>query len=398
MITQIKIDLNGGCFPNAHQILLLKAALLSGDEAIFAWRQWSEIVNIDRLDWGEVKLLPLLYHNLKQNGIAESQIPGIFKGMYRRTWAENKLRFHHAGNMLSHFVAAGIPTIVLKGAVISSHYYQDYGLRPMTDFDFLVPIDRVKESIELLRQNDWQPIPSIGIDHFKTKEFDQNYTYLSHGRGFTNCQKQEVDLHWHILNSSLAVNADCDFWERARSIEIARIQTLMLDPADQLLHICAHGARWNFVTPIRWVADSMIIIQRYPDLDWERLIKQATKHRLMLPMQATLQFLATHLAAPIPLEVFQALSKIKPTPEEELCYQLATTLPPPRSLGTKIDSVMAQGVNYYRHSQGLAPNAPVSLADRIQDLPNFLQHYLAVDSKWQIPRAGISKIIQHIRP
>jgi hypothetical protein len=399
MISQIKIEVNGGCVPTDPQILLLKAALLSGDEAIIAWEKWSEVVNLDRLDWGEVKLLPLLYHNLKQNGIAESQIPGVFKGMYRRTWAENKLRFHCAGNILSHFVAAEIPIIVLKGAVIASHYYQDYGLRPMADFDFLVPTDRAQESIEILYQNNWQPKLAVSTDYFKTRKFDSDYTYISHGRGFLNPDKQQIDFHWHVLHNSLAFNADLDFWEGARSIEIAGIQALMLDPADQLLHVCVHGARWCGTIPIRWVADSMIILQKYPDLDWQRLIQQTIKNRLMLPMQTTLEFLVTHLAAPIPSEVLVELGRIESTSQEKYYYQylkLGMMVSPTRSLHQKINYVLYQLGNYHRYRHELAPNTPVPLIAQLQAAPNFFHQYLGLDSKWQIPKAVTTKILRHI--
>jgi len=46
---------------------------------------------------------------------------------------------------------------VLKGTSLIVHYYQDYGVRPMNDFDFLVPTSRAPEAVALLRRLGWQP-------------------------------------------------------------------------------------------------------------------------------------------------------------------------------------------------------------------------------------------------
>jgi Uncharacterised nucleotidyltransferase len=394
MTQQIVVRQNNNCFPNSDQILLLKAALLSGEAARDAWQEWSKSVNIDQLNLGEVRLLPLLYHNLRRNGIPNSQIPGVFKDSYFRTWAENNLLFHQATQLLYKFQDAKIPTLVLKGAAIASQYYQNYGLRPMSDFDFLVPTDRAEESNEILKQNDWQPKVVPGC--YYPKKITKNYTCLHHSWDFVNSSQKNIDMHWHVLHNSLALEADLDFWAGARSIEISGIKTLMLDPADQLLHVCIHGARWNPVTPIRWVTDAIIIIQRHPNLDWDRLIKQTTKHRLMLPMQATLEFLITRLAAPIPIEVTQALFKIQATSSEQIIYQSQMDPFENKTVCKKVEFLMNQSKSYYRNWRGLAPNTPIPLIAQMYDSPTFFQHYFGVDSKWKIPGVGISKILKYI--
>jgi len=53
----------GGCWITKQQRLLLRAALLSGQDAIHAWENWIANVDIDRIDTGSYRLLPLLYHS-----------------------------------------------------------------------------------------------------------------------------------------------------------------------------------------------------------------------------------------------------------------------------------------------------------------------------------------------
>ena len=58
-----------GLLPTKEQELLLKAALLKGEEAIKAWHEWKTCVDIEFIDHGSNRLLPLLYFNLVQNDI-----------------------------------------------------------------------------------------------------------------------------------------------------------------------------------------------------------------------------------------------------------------------------------------------------------------------------------------
>jgi hypothetical protein len=66
----------------ANQELLLKAALLSGEESINAFREWQ-----DSDDWeecrepGSFRLLPLLYINLQKQGV-DNPVMGQLKGIY----------------------------------------------------------------------------------------------------------------------------------------------------------------------------------------------------------------------------------------------------------------------------------------------------------------------------
>ena len=71
----------GGCWPTWEQESLLKAALLQGEEAIKAWHKWKSRVDVDQLDPGSLRLLPLLYRNLRTHGV-EDPLMNRFKGIY----------------------------------------------------------------------------------------------------------------------------------------------------------------------------------------------------------------------------------------------------------------------------------------------------------------------------
>jgi len=289
--------------PSPYQELLLKGALLNGLPALLAWQEWSQTLDLNRLDYASRRLLPLLYHNLKAQKI-DHPFTDEFRSLYLDTWAKNQMLFSKISPLLQSLREAGIDTLILKGAGFIVRYYKDFGLRPMNDFDILVPTRQVNEAIVLLRHLGWTQ---------QEKTSDKSLPmYLStrHALVFLNPAKYELDLHWHVLKECLAPGADKDFWEGALPIEINGVQTQVLNPVDDLFHTCIHGVRWNETPPIRWIADAVTIMNSHVSIDWDHLIQQAEKRRLSFPLRHALTYLADQFAAPIPPKFLDDLNRI----------------------------------------------------------------------------------------
>jgi hypothetical protein len=300
--------------PSSDQELLLTAALQSGDLALQAWQKWSERLDLDQLDYGSRRLLPLLYHNLKAEGI-DHPLMNQFKKMYIDTWAQNQIVFAKITPLLKSFREAGIETLLLKGAAMNLRYYRDYGLRPMSDFDVLVPNQRAFEAIGLVRQMGWKP---------QLKSPNRSlaaYLSVNHALHCLNPAQFDLDLHWHVLDECLGSDADLDFWEGADPGELNGVQTLCLNSADHLFHTCIHGARWNQMPPIRWVADAMTILKYPVEIDWKRMIGQAEKSHLSLSLRTTLKYLIDRYNAPVPSDFMKNLTSLPVTEWEFKEYQ-----------------------------------------------------------------------------
>ena len=132
-----KINFKGGFWPTRHQELLLQACLLQGKEALDAWCKWKSTTDVDRLDIGSLRLMPLLYRNLQAHGV-EDNLMNKFKGVYRFTLYKNHMLLHNMANVLAGFYDTGIQAMVLKGVALTLLHYRDYGLRPMEDLDVLI--------------------------------------------------------------------------------------------------------------------------------------------------------------------------------------------------------------------------------------------------------------------
>lgn len=311
---------SGSCWPTWRQELLLRAALLQGRDTIQAWQKWRSNVDIDQLDPGSYRLLPLLYRNLRAQGI-EDPLMGRLKGIYRRTWCENRLFLYDMSRLLRRFQDAGIETMVLKGAALTMLFYEDYGLRPMDDFDVLVHRQDAETAVALLLKLGCKEL-SKPVRWNQAGTFVQPHVLVANSCGFKNPAGRAIDLHWHVLYDCCYAHADDDFWDGAVSVELDDVSTRALNPSDQLLHVCVHGARWNPVPPIRWLADAMLILKASEcTIDWNRLLAQAEKRRFTLPLRETLTYLRDGFAAPIPDAVLSDARRIPVSAMERIEYK-----------------------------------------------------------------------------
>ncbi|MEJ2041204.1 MAG: nucleotidyltransferase family protein [Desulfosarcinaceae bacterium] len=135
-------DSRENAFATREQELLLQAALLKGDPALEAWRRWWDLIDFEKeMDAGSFRLLPLLFHNLKKHDVVHPVMDRL-KGLYRHAWYNNHRLFFELSGILKCIHAAGIPTMVLKGAALTVQVYKNHAIRPMADIDILVPQDR----------------------------------------------------------------------------------------------------------------------------------------------------------------------------------------------------------------------------------------------------------------
>ncbi len=366
-----------GCFwPAQLQEVLLRAALLEGRDAVEAWKEWRsrvDIDDVDRLDPGSYRLLPLLYRNLK-NQYPEDPIMMKLKGVYRLTWYKNQMLFHTITSLLHSFHRAGIDTMVLKGAALTLLCYRDYGLRPMNDFDVLVHTKDVHSAIRLLRQLNWNPLKF---------DPDEAYISVSYSHPFADKTGREFDLHWHVLSRCRTPDADDDFWKDAVLTDFHGVPAHILSATDQLLHICVHGARWNQTPPFRWVADAMMILRNsHNGILWDRLITRASDRKLLLALNDTLKYLTETFNAPVPAEVLQKLNHTHVSQIERIEYKILINQP---TRWTAISELWCQ------HSR-LMGNAHI--LSQVAGFAKFLQSIWGI-SAWKLPFHGLMKIIRY---
>lgn len=298
--------------PTAAQELLLKACLRPGREAVACWEAWRTQIDIDQIDVGSRRLLPLLHAALAVAGI-DHPLMGKYRGMWRLAWCRNQILMRDGLALAAALRQAGIMPMALKGAALNLAYYHDIGLRPMIDFDLMVPTGQALEAATAMTRLGWIHTPA----HVPTMP---DLLLIMHARPFENAQGNEVDLHWHVLHERCAPDADDEFWKSA--IPAGARPVLLPDPADLLLMICTQGVRWNPASQLQWIADA-VTVMRSGRMTWDRLLEQSVRCRMVLPLRQALRYVREVIGEAMPAEVVRALEAMPVAPVDAKAYRTA---------------------------------------------------------------------------
>lgn len=262
-------------------------------EAFSAWRRSRDLASLPP---SELRMLPLVYRNLRAAGVDEAEIPPLLKEMYRSTWIRTRVLLAEVQRTVESLQSAGIDTLLLKGAALVLGYYRDPGARPMSDFDILVRREDVDAAVQLLGERGWRPL-------FPVNERSRRVMHaVGFKRGDATC-----DLHWWVLWESRDESANQSFWSESVAIDGGSLRTLR--PEHQLLHVILHGTR-RFEESQRWIADAMIVLRECTaSFDWTFFVRAVEQHAAAFPVGEALEYLSDPLGAVIPAQVIRDLQK-----------------------------------------------------------------------------------------
>jgi hypothetical protein len=389
--------------PTSVQELLLVAALGSPDEQLAAWRSWRAVTDINSLDAGSYRILPLVWRRLARRAVDDVAMATL-KGVYRRTWYQNQILLHRASRLLANLHAHGIETLLLKGAALTLLHYRDAGVRPMDDFDILVPRRQAGAVVDLLFGWGWvaevTPLKRYGTDEpgggrswpwgrRAQAAFGQAYFDVRHAHGFVSRENTRVDLHWRVLQEEHAADVDDTFWRAAVAVDLEAVETLALEPADQLLHACIHAVGWNRVPSIRWVADAEAIVRSAGDsLNWNRLVSQARSLAITLPLSRMLDYLSSRFAIPVSAA---ALEELDAEPVEEAARRAYRIKVAPPGLRAGWEELRYLRRRYHTLRRDL------SLRPSLGSFPRFVARIIGADHPARVGAYAVTESLRRLR-
>jgi hypothetical protein len=300
-------------WPDEAQLLLLRAALADGPEALLAFASWCARMDFEGpIEPGSARLLPLVHANLDRQGCDHPRM-GLIWGLRRRAWVEAQIRIRDTAEALSLLADSGIRAMVTKGIPLALDYYEKPGLRPMADIDMVVDADRAAAAMRLLEAGGWQPTQPNMI---------AKSGYLIAARNAAAFRGQsgvELDLHWHLLHESMTADSARRFWDGAVPILVGGVSALRPGATHMLMHVMIHGMRQDFIPPLRWVADSIMILRKDgARIDWGALIAFARHARLLNRVALALEYLRRTFEVEIPEGVIAEACRARPTIVEKL--------------------------------------------------------------------------------
>ena len=191
--------------------------------------------------------------------------------------------------------------LVVKGPVLGAEAYGDPGLRTAYDLDLVVRPQRFADVLAAIeaaggraRQRNWPLLRRL--------ELGQLVVDLPLGG--------TGDLHWHLLNTPFirrryALDMD-ELRERRRTVTLDGVRVPTLDATDSLLHLCLHGALSGGHLLV-WSKDVARVAADLP-IDWDELVRRATRARLGLVTAVQLERARVVLGAPVDPAVVTALA------------------------------------------------------------------------------------------
>ena len=285
--------------PDEGRDALMGAALAPPGAALESWLRFERSGADAQTDPIASRWLPLIGHNLRDAPVAP-HARALFVEARRHAWASNLRILDAARPALESLAAAGIRTMLLKGAVLAGAPYGEPGLRPIGDVDVLVESVHARAATRILEESGW-------LAWRRHRERD---LLLAHGLDLRKPPAGALDVHWFLLAENCWEGADLGMWKRALPMTSVASTTLVPAPADLLLHICVHGLRWSPVHSGHWVADAARIIQTAgAQLDWDVVLAEAAQRRLGLQMTQALLLVRERAHVDVPQAVTDALER-----------------------------------------------------------------------------------------
>ncbi len=277
----------GGALPTKTQMELLDILFLLPDTSLCkTWQEFTENHSLYKLEAGAARLLPFIYKKLSgsltNNEIAEID---LLKGIWKKSYFENALQMKNILQVVQLLEKNNIEVVLLKGMANALSLYDDLGSRPMSDIDILINQAHLISVDGILREHGWK---CKDIPNPERIRFSYASTYR-HANGSI------VDVHWRPCEN---LNADFfdvnDIWELKHTIFMGH-KWATLSPTINLLCTILHGVEWNHLSPVRWVSDALLILNKFPEhINWQKIYNLAQKYHC-LPILATgLQFLTRY--------------------------------------------------------------------------------------------------------
>ena len=198
--------------PDEGRDALMSAALDPPQRALDSWRRWERSGADARTDPVASRWLPLIGHNLRDAPL-DPAARALFVEARRNAWASNLALLNAARPALESLAAAGIRTMLLKGAVLATPPYFEPGLRPIGDVDVLVEPVNARAATRILEESGW----------LAWRRHGDRDLLLAHGLDLRKPPHGALDLHWYLLAECCWAGADQGVWQRAQPMTFSDV-------------------------------------------------------------------------------------------------------------------------------------------------------------------------------
>lgn len=226
-------------------------------------RAWEDAVQITDLDFSSSRLVPYFLHKNQQDGIACRHDKRL-KVIYKHWWLRTQHINHQLNRVHEAFTAAGMEVVVIKGAALK-HHYERGELRPMGDFDLLIPREKLHDAMGMLRALDFIP------KAFQVACFEETPDLLldfTHAMSWAHSDHETyIDLHWRV-GSRCSEPFTAKLWHNLvpyQGIAGGRKPALAFEVVMVLIHAMDSSNKDN----LNWMIDMAVLSERLDNQTWK---------------------------------------------------------------------------------------------------------------------------------
>lgn len=216
--------------------------------------------------------------------------------------ARNHVIAQELVDLLGAFHGHRVPAIPLKGVTLALGAYGSLALRPINDIDLLVEERNHHKAAKLLIDRGYHyPLAANGLPNPSLSPHP-NSTYLVRDDLSTI-----VDLHSSLMPPDLLCGLNLEgMWQHVGYVEYDHARLPSLQPADELLFLCAHASKHVWVE-LRGLCDIAVALRAYQDLDWDALAARAVGSGTIRMLRLGLLLAHNLLGAPVPSSLLRSV-------------------------------------------------------------------------------------------
>ncbi len=301
--------------PTGPQTLLLQAALFSDETAEDAFSQWRSTVELDHIDGGSFRLLPLLSRSLELWGDIHPSLDRI-RGVYRRSVYTSTMLRVMAGSVINELEQSGVCPVVINGSAIAHLAYDDSATRPLGDVDLFVTPPELIAALAILED--------LGFRSAASRHDVERGASTVFGAALSRGPAEKLRLHTSLRGFGLDPNFDQRALKRTSVRPVGHVRRT-LDPTDHLLRTLINAPQPRAVPNCRWAADVICLVRNAGPIEWPRLVDDAYTLGLIRGVGEALTYLERNLRLRLPADVRQALDAKRMSPVDRLQHWAQST-------------------------------------------------------------------------